>query len=124
MIATWQAGMACAPHDHGGGRGVVLVCEGRFIERRYSFDGATLEAGGSRVHRAGDLIFIDGSLIHDMVSCEPVGVTLHLYAEQDAPMRVYDSARRLTWTVGVGEGAWLPKPDAVADALCHAWRSQ
>ncbi|MEO6629527.1 MAG: cysteine dioxygenase family protein [Aquihabitans sp.] len=46
MLATWVAGMRCAPHDHGGSHGYVAILEGSFDERRYAWRDRTPRGGG------------------------------------------------------------------------------
>lgn len=111
MLASWQPGVRCAPHDHGGASGLVLVLAGRFEERLFALDGPALAAPREvRRWRAGEAIAVARDVVHDMQSAEPVGLTLHLYPGDAAPARVYDAEARCTYLVR--GGAWLP-PDYV-----------
>ncbi len=112
MLASWQPGVRCAPHDHGGARGLVLVLAGRFEERLFALDGPRL--GGARETRrwrAGESIAVARDVVHDMQSAEAVGLTLHLYPGDAAPARVYDAEAECTYLVR--GGAWLPPDDVV-----------
>jgi SAM-dependent methyltransferase len=119
MLAAWRHGACAAPHDHGGGQGVVLPLRGRFEERSYCIDplaGSLGEAGEPRTLSRGEALEVAPHTVHDMASLDDEGLTLHLYAGTLGPMRVYDLAARITWeTHG---GAWLPVDDSVKS---HPW---
>lgn len=108
MLAQWAPHLRCAPHDHGGSSGLVLVVAGRFDERTFTFDGRRLIEGPHVRRDPGSTIAVSPSTIHDMECLGPGGVTLHLYAPAPKPMRLYDVERRATVVVGEGHGAWLP----------------
>src|ERR1043165_7967198 len=50
MLARWRPGQRCAPHDHGGAGGFVIVLQGRFEERRFDWDGPRLSVISSTEH--------------------------------------------------------------------------
>ncbi|HQY63362.1 MAG TPA: cysteine dioxygenase family protein [Polyangiaceae bacterium] len=112
MLATWQPGVRCAPHDHGGTQGRVLVLAGRFEERRFALDGPALGVP-SQVRRwqAGESIEVARDVVHDMESADAVGLTLHLYPGDAGPARLYDAEARCTYLAR--GGAWLPPDDVV-----------
>jgi hypothetical protein len=117
MLASWARRVPCAPHDHGGSAGVVVIVAGRFEERRYTFDGERLTRSAWVVREEGSAIVVPATLIHDMESLEARGATLHLYAPRPEPMRLYDQERRETVIAGEGEGAWLPVRAPLGRAL-------
>ncbi len=86
----------------------MLVIAGRFRERRFGFDGRSLNELTSVTRSAGSAILVSRTSIHDMECLDESGTTLHLYASLPAPMRLYDVDRRETVVVGEGHGAWLP----------------
>ncbi|MFT5584336.1 MAG: putative metal-dependent enzyme (double-stranded beta helix superfamily) [Cognaticolwellia sp.] len=55
LLLQWAAGIATAPHDHGGARGWVRVLQGRIEEQRYSQRGQGLHPHGWRLLAAGDV---------------------------------------------------------------------
>jgi cysteine dioxygenase len=115
MRATWARAAWCAPHDHGGSHGVVVVLRGRAEHRAYGVGG---EAGPVATAEAGDAIRVDPSLVHAMRDGggEQALVTLHLYAGPIREMRVYDAAAGRTLRVDGRCGAWAPEADEVIDA--------
>jgi hypothetical protein len=52
MMATWRPGIRCAPHDHGGASGLVLLLSGSFIERSWELRDGRLELIGEEVLKA------------------------------------------------------------------------
>lgn len=115
MRATWARGAWCAPHDHGGSHGVVVVLRGRAEHRAHGVGGA---AGPVATAEAGDAIRVDPSLVHAMRDgggAAPL-VTLHLYAGPIREMRVYDEAAGRTLRVGGRCGAWVPEAGEVIEA--------
>src|SRR4051794_21793571 len=70
MLARWNPGFECAPHDHGKSGGYVLYLSGEFVETQYTRVNDGLKAVGSRHISAGTLIHIEPGEIH---SCHAVG---------------------------------------------------
>ncbi len=107
MLAAWTPGAECAPHDHAGARGAVLVLAGRFVETEWLWRDGDLRRGRSRPWRAGDVIPVEPGGIHSMLD-EDGGASLHFYVPPIAGMRVFDARLRQTLTVRDDCGAWLP----------------
>lgn len=107
MLATWRAGGKSAIHDHGGADGAVIILAGDFIETHFQLRGGSLRSGKSLSYRPGMVARVTAHSIHDMHAPQG-GVTLHLYAPEPQPVRLFDPALRRTVTVGSGAGAWLP----------------
>ncbi|HEX5098694.1 MAG TPA: cysteine dioxygenase family protein [Polyangiaceae bacterium] len=117
MLAGWRAGACSAPHDHGRAEGVVVVLQGRFVERAYACGEPPLVVASERELAAGDLIRVSPGIVHDMRSRE-AGLTLHLYAPGIEEMRVYDPVGRVTWRVSGTSGAWLPRvPEMIRERI-------
>lgn len=110
MLADWRAGAECAPHDHAGGEGVVLVLAGSFVETEWTWRDGLLERGALRRWQTGDEIPVAGDGIHSMLS-QQAGTTLHFYRPAISGMRVFDPARRETLAVGDDCGAWIPRDE-------------
>ncbi|MEX3644313.1 cysteine dioxygenase family protein, partial [Mycolicibacterium porcinum] len=107
MLARWRPGRRCAPHDHGGAGGFVIVLEGRFEERRFDWDGPRLTVTSSAEHSAGAVTRITSDVIHDMAGLDG-GLTLHLYSPPATSMRVFDlDTSEMLELVG-NYGAWIP----------------
>lgn len=66
MLARWRPGERCAPHDHGGAGGFVIVLQGRFEERRFGWHGPRLLVTSAAEHPAGTVTRITSDVIHDM----------------------------------------------------------
>ncbi len=111
MLATWTPGIRCAPHDHAGATGVVWLLSGSLVERRFRFDGATLDLIETLAHRAPARIVVGPTLIHDMIA--PHGArSLHHYRPTTDGMRLFLPARRETWTLRGDVGAFEPADPA------------
>lgn len=108
MLAGWQTGTRCAPHDHGDARGIVVVVSGTFVETRFRHTGGHLRAVGHSTGKAGAAVPVTHGLIHDM-ECIAAGATLHVYLPPITTMRVYDRTTRSTLLVGDDTGAWVPR---------------
>lgn len=107
MLARWRPGRRCAPHDHGGAGGFVIVLEGRFEERRFDWDGPRLAVTSSAEHPVGAVTRITSDVIHDMTGLDG-GLTLHLYSPPATSMRVFDlDTSEMLELVG-NYGAWIP----------------
>jgi ubiquinone/menaquinone biosynthesis C-methylase UbiE len=118
MIAKWR-GDWCAPHDHGGRRGLVRVVRGKVEEAcfrdvvpntvnsrsktiRMLGEGQSLRCGGSDVHALrGD----DGA------------ITVHAYAGPDADFRVFSEDLERVWNVPASHGAWIPHAETIAKKI-------
>ena len=121
MLAGWQAGSRCAPHDHGDARGIVVVVGGKFNEMRYRHNERGLVKSGHSSGISGSALPISVGLIHDM-RCEAAGATLHVYLPAIQQMRVYDERARSTWIVNEDAGAWIPR-DRQHVIATEAWPS-
>ena len=107
MLATWRAGACSAVHDHGGANGAVIILDGDFVETHFHLRHTDLKAGKSLRHGPGMVARVSAHSIHDMRALER-GLTLHLYAPEPAPIRLFDAAAHCTVTVSSHAGAWLP----------------
>jgi hypothetical protein len=106
MLAAWREGARCAPHDHGGASGFVLVLAGSFRETRFEFDGEELRKRSERCVRAWEYSQAPEAAIHDLCA-ERGGITLHVYAPCIERMRVFDVEQRATLLVPGDRGAWV-----------------
>lgn len=112
MLADWHAGMECAPHDHSGGTGLVLVLVGAFTETTWTWRDGSLQRGARRRWQAGEEIPVTGDGIHSMIAHQE-GTTLHFYRPAISGMQVFDPARRETLAVRDECGAWIPRDEAL-----------
>ncbi|OBB31145.1 hypothetical protein A5792_17395 [Mycolicibacterium peregrinum] len=108
MLARWRPGPRCAPHDHGGAGGFVIVLQGRFEERRYDWDGPRLSVISSTEHHTGEVTSITSEVIHDMAGLDG-GLTLHFYSPPATSMRVFDLDRSEMLELVGNYGAWIPR---------------
>ncbi|WP_166906150.1 methyltransferase domain-containing protein [Mycobacterium sp. DL440] len=108
MLARWRPGQRCAPHDHGGAAGFVIVLEGRFEERRFGWDGPRLTVTSSSEHLSGEITTITSDVIHDMAGLDG-GLTLHFYSPPATSMRVFDLDRSEMLELVGNYGAWIPR---------------
>ncbi|WP_082945140.1 methyltransferase domain-containing protein [Mycobacterium sp. 852013-50091_SCH5140682] len=110
MLARWRPGQRCAPHDHGGAGGFVILLEGTFVERRFDWDGQDLVVTHSETLPAGAVTGITSEVIHDMMAPEG-GLSLHFYSPPANSMRVFDLQRREVLELVGNYGAWIPEGD-------------
>ncbi|ART68518.1 hypothetical protein BTO20_07960 [Mycobacterium dioxanotrophicus] len=110
MLARWRPGQRCAPHDHGGAGGFVILLEGTFVERRFGWDGEDLVVTHSDTLPAGAVTSITSEVIHDMMAPDG-GLSLHLYSPPANSMRVFDLQRREVLELVGNYGAWIPQGD-------------
>lgn len=108
MLARWRPGHRCAPHDHGGAGGFVVILEGRFEERRFGWDGPWLTVTSSAEYVAGAVTGITSDVIHDMAGLDG-GLTLHFYSPPATSMRVFDLDRSEMLELIGNYGAWIPQ---------------
>lgn len=108
MLARWRPGRRCAPHDHGGAGGFVIVLEGRFEERRFGWDGPRLTVTSSAEHLTGAVTSVTNDVIHDMAGLDG-GLTLHFYSPPATSMRVFDLDRSEMLELVGNYGAWIPQ---------------
>ena len=101
MIARWR-GEWCAPHDHGGRRGLVRVVKGRVEEKSFGSRPRVRSLGANQSLTCG------GTDVHALRG-DKDAVTVHAYAGKDADFRVYSEDLSRSWTVPSSHGAWLPK---------------
>jgi hypothetical protein len=121
MLASWRRGAGCAPHDHAGATGRVLILDGRFTEVTFEVTPPGLRAATTRMASVGEVLRVDEALVHEMRdrgdAAGPAGLTLHVYASGAAPpasagMRVFDRQSRATLIVASHCGAWIPDDPA------------
>lgn len=108
MLARWRPGQRCAPHDHGGAGGFVIVLQGGFEERRFDWDGPRLTVTTSTEHHTGEVTSITSDVIHDMAGLDG-GLTLHFYSPPATSMRVFDLDRSEMLELVGNYGAWIPR---------------
>ncbi|OBJ98595.1 hypothetical protein A5638_09415 [Mycolicibacterium fortuitum] len=108
MLARWRPGQRCAPHDHGGAGGFVIVLQGGFEERRFDWDGPRLTVTTSTEHHTGGVTSITSDVIHDMAGLDG-GLTLHFYSPPATSMRVFDLDRSEMLELVGNYGAWIPR---------------
>ena len=110
MVATWTPGMPCAPHDHGGQRGVVLVLRGASMHRMWQFHDGQAQCTGEHTAQCGDVLVVAPETVHSMESADPSTplITLHLYTQTIPHMVVYDLPNNQTLLVSGNCGAWVP----------------
>jgi len=112
MIARWRPSARCAPHDHGGSSGSVIVLAGSFDEQRYAFEADRLVTLGESVPRtASELYSFGPSVVHAMGAGVGGGLTLHVYAPPPERMRVFDLEREEILDLVGDFGAWVPDGD-------------
>lgn len=109
LLMSWNPGVRCAPHDHDGAHGAMFVLRGSLVERDYDYHGE-LRLRGQRDLAEGTVFRLPEGRIHDMVGYDGA-VTLHVYVPRIERMRIFDTQRRRTLTVGEDIGAWLPGDD-------------
>lgn len=120
MLASWRSGATCAPHDHGGARGMVLVLEGRLTETVQTPFRGGLRPGPSRTVTAGDLLHVEPRMVHEM-RADDEALTLHVYVPRVRPMRVYDRVSCATLHVADACGAWVPSDPSLVLERC-SWQ--
>jgi Cysteine dioxygenase type I len=108
LLVRWEEGQFCAPHDHGGARAIICLLRGEFWERHYSFDGRSLVAEADRELESPAVMSVRANTIHDMQATGG-GFGVHFYLPAVSTMRVFDTDKRRTITVGETCGAWLPR---------------
>jgi predicted metal-dependent enzyme (double-stranded beta helix superfamily) len=123
MVARWAPGASCAPHDHGGCSGFVVVVSGSLVETDYVWHGDDLVATADLPRGAGSVRGFGPEVIHTMRADAVGGVTLHVYSPAPERMNVYDLQRREVLDLVGDFGAWIPagvhprKPFATAATL-------
>ncbi|QDU67653.1 hypothetical protein [Engelhardtia mirabilis] len=112
FACRWAPEGTTAPHDHGGGEGLVLVQEGLLIETKFEFDGSELVPVERRMLLPGDITWLGGRDIHTVEAHEP-SWSLHFYWGKGDTYRIFDPVGRVTHEVR-DTGAWLPvDPDSI-----------
>jgi predicted metal-dependent enzyme (double-stranded beta helix superfamily) len=111
MVARWSPGAACAPHDHGGCAGFVVVLSGSLVETDYTWRGRDLVAAASVARQRGSARGFGPDVIHAMRADAGGAVTLHVYSPQPERMFVYDLERREVLDLVGDFGAWIPDGD-------------
>lgn len=112
LAMRWRPGARCAPHDHGSSAGTIHLVEGRFVERRFRFDGAALHVIAEETHEAPALLHIEANVIHDMVA-PTGGLSIHRYTTAIRGMRVWDVSGQNVLVVTDDCGAWIPSDETM-----------
>jgi ubiquinone/menaquinone biosynthesis C-methylase UbiE len=110
MIARWR-GAWCAPHDHGGRRGLVRVVRGRIEEASFGSVTENTVNSRSKTIRAlgeGESLRCGGTDVHALRG-EGGTITVHAYAGPDADFRVFSDDLARVWKVPAAHGAWIPR---------------
>lgn len=108
MIAAWQRGFPCAPHDHGQAISAISVLRGRACHKGYQPNDNKLEIVFSEKKSAGEIITCQPFQVHAMGddnSSAPL-ITLHFYSGAIETMLVYTDTE--THMVSGDSGAWFP----------------
>jgi hypothetical protein len=110
MIASWSRNHPCAPHDHGGSAGAVLVLQGSAVHIGYRLEEGHLEVVFEERKEAGEILCCLPTEIHSMADGggELPLITLHLYTDAIENMVVYDEQAQQTYVVDGSCGAWAP----------------
>lgn len=111
MVARWAPAAACAPHDHGGCAGFVVVLSGSLTETEYTWRGRDLVSGEAVARQPGSARGFGPDVIHAMRADAAGAVTLHVYSPQPQRMFVYDLDRREVLDLVGDFGAWIPDGD-------------
>lgn len=119
MLATWEPALRCAPHDHGGSHGCVVVLQGSFDEQRYAWHGPQLARVEQLERTAGQVMTFGPDVIHDMVA-PTGGLTLHAYSPAPTRMNVFDLAQERVLDLVGDFGAWVPEGDHPATPFASA----
>jgi ubiquinone/menaquinone biosynthesis C-methylase UbiE len=106
MIAKWR-GDWCAPHDHGGRRGLVRVVRGRVEEASFG-DAVNSRSKTIHVLSEGQSLRCGGSDVHALRGDDGT-ITVHAYAGPDGEFRVFSENLERVWNVPASHGAWIPK---------------
>lgn len=109
MIACWNPGDACAPHDHGGSTGAVRILQGRCVQTSWRPSGGRLVEIGRTTHETGEILSCARDVVHALATDprDPPMVTLHVYTGAIDHMVVYDLAGHRTLVVPGNCGAWI-----------------
>jgi hypothetical protein len=136
MLAQWQRGGECWPHDHGGAAGVVLIVRGAAQVTEYdplSDDSFNRAAQNTVVRHAGQSIAVDPHVVHSMkcmgggdAGAEPL-VTLHLYYPRPKACQIVDVEAGKVYRIK-GGGAHRPDPkhilgDRSVRLTSSSWRA-
>jgi cysteine dioxygenase len=108
MIAVWQRGFPCAPHDHGEANSAISVLRGRSCHKGYQLNDNKLEIVFSEKKSVGEIITCKPFQVHAMGDdngSAPL-VTLHFYSGAIETMLVYTDTE--THMVSGDAGAWFP----------------
>jgi cysteine dioxygenase len=110
MLACWNAGRACAPHDHGGSMGVVRLLQGRCVQTAWRAEGGRLTEVARTRHETGEILACGAEAIHALATDpnDPPMITLHAYTAAIGHMVVYDTQQSRTLVVPGDCGAWVP----------------
>jgi predicted metal-dependent enzyme (double-stranded beta helix superfamily) len=111
MLACWNPGWACAPHDHGGAMGVVRILQGRCVQTSWRAGGGRLIEVARTRHETGEILACGAEAIHALATDadDPPMITLHAYTGAIEHMVVYDIERTRTLVVPGNCGAWVPE---------------
>jgi Cysteine dioxygenase type I len=110
LLVSWSRGIRCAPHDHAGASGTLILLHGTFHERRFIDTPEGPSLLDERVLKGPTQVAIPAGTIHDMLAPSG-GLSVHCYWPALNGMSVFDFARRETLTLTQDCGAWLPWSD-------------
>ena len=120
-LVRWAEDSWTAPHDHGGGEGVVLYLPSdgsSLLENRYRKSPDGLAVVSQHIYRAPTLVRIGRDDIH-AVTCEGDVISLHLYWGRGKWFRAWDEERRRTLTLQE-TGARIPDSDDAREIVSIA----
>jgi predicted metal-dependent enzyme (double-stranded beta helix superfamily) len=111
MLACWNPGQACAPHDHGGSMGVVRILQGRCSQTSWRAERGRLVEIARTTHETGEILACGSDVIHALSTeaGDPPMITLHSYTGAIEHMVVYDITGKRTLVVPGSCGAWVPE---------------
>jgi hypothetical protein len=117
MLAEWQKGGECWPHDHGGASGMVLVLQGTATIKEFGpigRDSFKWTEPKEFTKRAGEAIAVHPQVVHSMKCAgdsDPL-VTLHLYHPRPKVAQIVDLGSSRVFQIKRG-GAYKPEDQDV-----------
>lgn len=114
MIAFWNNGQSCLPHDHGGSSGRVRILNGSGLVTNYDVTVPTngvsriAKIDGPKLVVKGTPSPVDREIVHSMQAQNDGLVTLHIYSKRIPFMHVYDLEKKKAIRVSSQCGAWWP----------------
>ncbi len=114
MLARWNPGEECWPHDHGGASGVVFILQGEAIVNEYKYIGRELcyePSVTERRFKAGEGNLVEKTTIHSMRSIgDKELVSLHVYLPEPEKIWIYDTKGKERLLIDRG-GAFAPRDE-------------